>query len=420
MDEALLPAPLPERLSEIGPVDILVGIPSFNNARTIGHVVRAIQAGFAKYFPNERTLLLNSDGGSTDDTQEVVRTTTLSDYGTILAAHPVHGVHRIVTPYHGIPGKGSALRTVFAVAKAAGAKACAVVDADLRSITPEWLDLLISPVFRQGFDFVAPLYRRHKYDGTITNSIVYPLTRTLFGKRVRQPIGGDFGFSGRLASHFLEHDVWHSDVARFGIDIWMTSTAITSGYQVCQSFLGAKIHDVKDPGVDLSKMLTQVVSSVFSLMESHEQLWKGVSETQTVPLFGFEHTVGLEAIRVDVGRMVGIFRSGARDLSAIWERILTPETFSLVQNLTGTDDGRFRFPARLWVQVVYDFAAAYHHPTMNRDHLLRSLTPLYLGRTASFVNETADADAGQVEDVIEGLCREYESMKPYLVERWDG
>lgn len=420
MDEALLPAPLPERLGEIGPVDILVGIPSFNNARTIDHVVRAIQAGFAKYFPDDRVLLLNSDGGSTDDTQEVVRTTSLADYGTILAAHPVHGVHRIVTPYHGIPGKGSALRTVFAVAKAVNAKACAVVDADLRSITPEWLDLLISPVYRHGFDFVAPLYRRHKYDGTITNSIVYPLSRALYGKRVRQPIGGDFGFSGRLASHYLEHDVWHSDVARFGIDIWMTTTAITSGYRVCQSFLGAKIHDVKDPGVDLSAMLTQVVSSVFSLMESHEQLWKSVGETQTVPLFGFEHTVGLEAIRVDVGRMVGIFRSGARDLSTIWQRILAPETFSLVQSLTGTDDGRFRFPAGLWVQVVYDFAAAYHNPAMNRDHLLRSITPLYLGRTASFVNETADADANQVEDIIEELCREYESRKAYLVERWDG
>jgi hypothetical protein len=420
MDEHALPPSLAEELRGLAPVDILVGIPSFNNARTIGHVVRAVQAGFAKYFPDARTLLLNSDGGSTDDTQEVVRTTSLSDYGTILAAHPVHAVHRIVTPYHGLPGKGSALRTVFAAAKALSASACAVVDADLRSITPEWLDLLLSPVYRHGFDFVAPLYRRHKYDGTITNSIVYPLTRALYGKRVRQPIGGEFGFSGTLASNFLEHDVWHSDVARFGIDIWMTTTAITSGCRVCQSFLGAKIHDAKDPGVDLSAMLTQVVSSVFTLMEDHEPLWRGVHDSEAVPLFGFEYTVGLEPIRVDVGRMVGIFRSGARDLASIWERILAPETFSLVQDLTAADDERFRFPPSLWVKAVYDFAVAHHKLAMNRDHLLRSLTPLYLGRTASFINETADADADQVEEVIEGTCKEFEGLKAYLVERWDG
>jgi hypothetical protein len=57
---------------------------------------------------------------------------------------------------------------------------------------------------------------------------------------------------------------------------------------------------------------------------------------------------------------------------------------------------------------------------MNREHLLRSLTPLFLGRTASFINETVDADADQVEDVIEGTCQEFESLKAYLVERWDG
>src|SRR6185503_15400345 len=146
-----------------------------------------------------------------------------------------------------------------------GARACAVVDADLRSITPEWVQLLIGPILEQDYDYVAPFYLRHKYDGTITNNIVYPLTRALYGQRVRQPIGGDFGISGRLAAHYLTKDVWHTDVARFGIDIWMTTTAIAERYRICQSFLGAKIHDAKDPGSDLSAMLTQVVGAVFNL-----------------------------------------------------------------------------------------------------------------------------------------------------------
>ncbi len=143
------------------------------------------------------------------------------------------------------------------------------MDADLRSITPEWIELLIKPVLEEGYDYVAPYYMRHKYDGTITNTIVYPLTRALYGKRIRQPIGGDFGFSGRLASFYLDKDVWESDVARFGIDIWMTTTAVANGFKICQAFLGAKIHDAKDPGADLSAMLHQVVGSVFDLMEEY-------------------------------------------------------------------------------------------------------------------------------------------------------
>jgi glycosyltransferase involved in cell wall biosynthesis len=418
MDDSFLSDEVRQQINEMGEADVLVGIPSYNNARTIGQVVRAVQAGFAKYFPNERTLIVNSDGGSTDGTPEVVRTATVSDYQTILAAHPIHGVHRIVTPYHGVPGKGSALRTVFAVAKAVGARACAVVDSDLRSITPEWIDLLLSPVLHRQFDFVAPLYHRHKYDGTITNSIVYPLTRALYGKRVRQPIGGDFGFSGALAADYLTHDVWHSDVARFGIDIWMTTTAITGGYAVCQSFLGAKIHDVKDPGVDLSAMLMQVVSAVFGLMEEHASLWRQMRQSEAVPLFGFEYAVGVEPLQVDVGRMVGIFRGGVRDLATIWERVLAPQTFARVQELAVASDADFRFPADLWVEVIFDFAVAYHRKTINREHLLRSLTPFYLGRTASFVNENDRSGAAEVDAAIEALCLEFETMKPYLLERW--
>ena len=420
VDVSFLPDSLRRELAEVSQVDVLVGIPSYNNAGTIGHVVRAVQGGLAKYFPDCRALLLNSDGGSRDGTAEVVRQASVGSFETILAAHPLRTVHRIVTPYHGIPGKGSALRTVFAAAALTGARACAVVDSDLRSVTPEWVDLLITPALRHGFDFVAPLYHRHKYDGTITNSIVYPLTRALYGAQVRQPIGGDFGFSGRLAEHYLGHDVWSSDVARFGIDIWMTTTAITGSFKVAQSFLGAKIHDAKDPSVDLSDMLMQVTGAVLALMRDHADRWRAVAGSRAVPTFGFQYAVGLEPVPVNLARMLDRFRTGARELHSIWERALHPQTWSEVARVAAAPDEAFTFPAGLWVRVVYDFAVAYRGGRIDREHLLRSLTPLYLGRTAAFVIETRDSSAEDVESLIEGLCRQFERDKPYLIERWDG
>ena len=36
-----------ERVHELGSAELVVGIPSYNNARTIGHVVRAVAAGLA-------------------------------------------------------------------------------------------------------------------------------------------------------------------------------------------------------------------------------------------------------------------------------------------------------------------------------------------------------------------------------------
>jgi hypothetical protein len=404
-------------VDEVKTADILVGIPSYNNARTIGHVVRAVQAGLAKYFPDRKAVLINSDGGSTDGTMEIVRNEVIEDMSSLLVTHRTEHLFRLATPYHGLPGKGSAFKTIFEIAHSLGVKACAVVDSDLRSITPEWIELLVKPVLSDQFDYVTPLYHRHKYDGTITNSIVYPLTRALYGKRVRQPIGGDFGFSGELAGLYLSKDVWNTDVARYGIDIWMTTTAIASGYRVCQSFLGAKIHDAKDPGADLSAMLYQVVGATLGLMETYPDVWKSVQGSSQVPVFGFQYAVGLEPVPVNLERMKERFRLGVRELMDIWEEFLPEDvTFYLKDVCDRKDD--FHIPDEIWVRIIYGFAMAAHSQVMSKEHLLKSLTPLYIGRTASFVRETADSDANEVEEKIERLCGVFEKEKGALAESW--
>jgi len=407
-----------EQLERIKAADVLVGIPSFNNARTIGHVVRAVQAGLAKYFPDRKAVIVDSDGGSTDGTAELVQNAVIENYQAILLHHRVEPVFKMAVPYHGIAGKGSAFRTIFEIADALNVQACAVVDSDLRSITPEWVELLLKPVLLEGFDYVTPLYHRHKYDGTITNSIVFPLTRALYGKRVRQPIGGDFGFSGKLARHYLTKDVWQTDVARYGIDIWMTTEAIANDFRVAQAFLGAKIHDPKDPGADLSAMLYQVVGSVFQLMESYAPVWKTVKDSVPTPVYGFQYEVGLEHVAVDVGRMLRIFREGVKNLKEIWTDVIGAGDFGQLEALGAGPDEAFRFPAGLWVRIVYDYALAWHRRKLPHEHLLKSLTPLYLGKTASFIMEVRDMSQAEAEAEIEKLCTEFEENKDYLISNW--
>ncbi len=418
-DLSLLTDPIKQKIKELGEVDILVGIPSYNNSRTIFHVVRAVSAGLAKYFPKAKSVLVNSDGGSKDGTPDLVSQTEVGNLDMILVDHPVYLVSKIVTPYNGIPGKGSAFRTIFKIAEALNAKACCVVDSDLRSITPEWIELLLDPIVHKGFDYVAPLYSRHKFDGTITNSIVYPMTRALYGKRIRQPIGGEFGFSGKLASHYLTKDVWESDVARYGIDIWMTTTAIGDGFKVCQSYLGAKIHDAKDPGADLTAMYTQVVSSLYSFMEIYSGVWQQVANSEKVPTFGFTFEVGLEPINVNIERMINNFKLGMDALVIFLERVISADDLLELQNLTKKEIDQFYFPYELWVRVVYSFALSYHHRIWPIEQLMKSMIPLYLGRTASFVIENKESTADEVEKKIESLCQQFEMLKPFLLERWE-
>jgi hypothetical protein len=279
--------------------------------------------------------------------------------------------------------------------------------------------LLIKPVLEEGYDYVSPYYRRHKYDGTITNMIVYPITRVLYGKSIRQPIGGDFGFSGKLASFYLTKDVWETDIARFGIDIWMTTTAVANAFKVCQAFLGAKIHAAKDPGVDLSAMLHQVVSSVFNLMEEYVPAWKKVSGSEAVPTFGFAYSVGLEPINVNLDRMIEQFRLGVKELSVLYKSFLSQQLLQVLENIAEKPKEEFFLPDSIWVEIIYNFALAFHRKVMGQEQIIKSLTPLYLGKVASFVIETEESDADQVEHRMEQLCNAYEKGKPFLIEKWE-
>jgi hypothetical protein len=67
-----------------------------------------------------------------------------------------------------------------------------------------------------------------------------------------------------------------------------------------------------------------------------------------------------------------------------------------------------------------DLACAHKSRPVAPGHLLKSLTPLYLARVASFVIETRDMVSSEVEDRIEELCLCFERQKPYLTTRWSG
>ncbi len=449
---ALTPA-VRHEIERIDRADIMVGIPSFKNAATIGYVVRAAQAGLVQYFPDLRPVLVNSDAGSPDGTQRVVVETEPPDYvEQILLVRPRNRLDRVSLTYpeiDGVGGKGAALRTIFEIAAALDVQALIVVDSDLRSIVPEWIELLAGPILKGGYDFVAPLYARYKYDGTITNTVTYPLTRALYGRRIRQPIGGDFGVSGDLVKHYLEQDDWTDDVSKFGIDIWMTTHALTGGFAVCQTRLGAKVHDPKDPGADLGPMFRQVVSTILRLAVANESHWAAIHGSHDVPAYGFERIIDPPPLEVNTLRLLSEFHHGSLVSTPTWREMLAPATLDTVVELAreagrladaararlglsseaGSDMpstldtaealAAFHFPDDAWARVVYDLVVAARDAGDRLEALVAALVPIYFGRVGSFVIENRHITTAQAEERVERQAREFELLKSYLLERWD-
>jgi glycosyltransferase involved in cell wall biosynthesis len=452
MPETALTPAVREQIARLGEADIMVGIPSFKNAATIGYVVRAAQAGLVQYFPDLRPVVVNSDAGSPDGTGRVVIETEPPDYiEQILLVRPSHKLERVSLTYpeiQGVGGKGAALRTIFEIADALKVQALVVVDSDLRSIVPEWIELLSGPILKGGYDFVAPLYARYKYDGTITNTVTYPLTRALYGHRIRQPIGGDFGVSGDLVRHYLTLDDWTDDISKFGIDIWMTTSALAGGFAVCQTRLGAKIHDPKDPGADLGPMFRQVVGTILRLAEKYADHWLDIKGSHDVPAYGFERIIDPPPLDVNTLRLLSEFHAGSLTLAHLWASMLAPATLESVMELAAEagrlgDVGRaklglggdvasttattlemaeavsaFHFPDDLWTRVIYDLVVTGRHPEHPLETLVAALVPIYFGRVGSFVIENRRVTTEEAEDRVERQARAFELLKPYLIDRW--
>lgn len=398
-----------EKVERLGHTDIVIGIPSYHCDGSIRHVIRTIINGLDTYYHDKKALIMVSDGGSTDDTRDVARSVDEKSYN----------IEKIVTIYRGLPGKGSALRAVFETASFLKPRVVAVFDSDLASITPQWVKNLIDPVI-EGYDFVAPDYLRYKLDATITNTITYNLTYALYGRRIRQPIGGDFGLSLALVRHYLsKEEVWGTDVARFGIDIWMTASAIVGGFNICQARLGVKIHDHKDPSEDLGPMYRQVVGTIFQLMEMHEGHWKQLEDVRDVPTFGDYPSEEVPAFEINQDDLIEYFQMGYWNFGGVWQQVLEKKDMSIIKAVA--HDGRkedFLLPINTWVRTVYRYANAFHSTPRQRMKLLNTMVPLYYARVASLVNELKDKDSSQAEAFFEEQAKSFGEMKDYLIRLW--
>ncbi len=415
-DETFLTDDFLRQLINVGEVDILVGLPTHNNAKTVGSVVDAIRTGILRGFPRERAVIINADGGSRDGTPELITGMSIYDVRPASNLHALRTLHSISMTYSNGTGAGGALRTILAAAELLRAKACIVMSPESAKVQPEWISNLASPIYREGFDLVAPTYRRHKFDGLLMTNLLYPMIRALYGKRLREPYMPEFGFSSRMGSQFLGQNGW-SEGNGVGAELRFTLAAIREGRSIGQVFLGEKDHTERR-AADLVPALRQTVGALFSALETDFPIWSTVTGSNPVPTTGNDHELLLDPIRVNRKRLREMFATGVADLESVFQSILSPSTLADLQRLARLDEEEFHYSAELWVKTVYEFAAAYQKSVINRDHIVQALAPLFRGRAVTFLIENRNASASEVEAHIEELCLEFERLKPYLVQMW--
>jgi hypothetical protein len=396
-------------LETLPSVEVLAGVHTLNRASHVAALLDTVDAGLAKRVPPRRAAVLVADGGSQDGTADIVRAWCDAE-----PRGPARCLIELAPPIE--PGR--ALLGLLAAALRVGAQGIAVLDAELVGIHADWIPTLLEPVRAGIADYVAPAYSRAASEGTLTTNLLAPLTRALYGRRIQQVTGGCAALAIPLIERCLPEclDTVTPHVA--GTEVALTVAALASGARLVEVHLGRRPVDAGTPPPDLATTLVRTVGPLYALMERNHDVWEQIRDSEIVPGVGDAPAVLAEPSRPSVERMVRAFGLGLKDLLPVWEQILAEATLEQLYPLALLEPAEFELPTALWARVASDFAVAYYERQLPRDHVIRALTPLYLGRVAAFLREAWASSPAGLAGIFDRIGRAFEAEKNYLAARW--
>lgn len=389
---------------QMKPVDIMVGVLCKDVETTVLNVLKTINEGLYRYFPDYTKAIVISQGKSTDKTDEAIS-----------LFHPYNSIKKIVTQDICEGGKGAGIMTIFEIAHEADAKCVVLIDGDLLSIKHGWVHSIANPIKYGRADLTVPYYIRDKYDGVITNNLVYPFTRALYGIDIRQPIAGEYGVSKNLYELLRKHPLFPPD---FGIDIFILTVAAAEGMYVKESLYSLKIHESTtrylEPEKFLIPMFRKVTSSMFEMAKYYHAYWKSRSyEAFRSKYFRESFSQKPIPVLINIEEMKNQFKEEFNCSQNIMKQYLPEAIIKDLENIVSNGN---ILDAELWAEIVYNYAASYKKITEKeeKDFLINSLKTLWIGRFVSYAQETKDMDINQAEQVIQKQAEVFEGKFDYL------
>ncbi len=414
------------KVNSFEPFDLVIGIPFFKETQTLYGVIKTAEEGIRRYFPEKRVLILGAGvKGISEEGAKVFNSAPVE-------MPSIKKICALLT----VRGKGWGMRAALDIANIFYTDLI-FLDADLRTTTdknghkigllPETIKWIYEPIIKEGFDYVCPYYIRHKWDGTITNFICFPLVTALYGKRIRQPIGGEIGLSKKFVRVLLNQpDSWFTDIGTYGIDIWITVEAIVNRMSIAQTFLTSKIHDPSEGKLEV--MFKQVANSLFERIIEHRGFIMSLNGQEfrrkmRVKTFnGYPHKIEPEEVPFHWKDRIDYFRKEFDRRKSKYEKLLEKGNFDYLQELYNKKYD-IEFDKSKWAEIVYDFILKYSLSHIKKiefekDEILDLMIPVYLLRAASFVIHTQNITTLEAEKRIEEQVNEFVRLRRKFIKEF--
>ena len=444
-DTVLAPAVL-EQVRGLGPADIVValiaGAPdatASDEARE--QAIRATQVGLAQQFPALRPAVVAILEAAPGVKPLRAGTASASVVERALLVRPATRVQRLDVSVHAAGG-GTGWRAALEAAAALDASAAVVLGGDLRSVLPEWIELLAGPILKDRFDLVTPAGGRGRYDDVAGSLLAAPLLRALYGLRIAQPTAGEIGLGRALVRRATAAPGNEAGA------LWVTADAVAAGARLGQAWLGPTLGSRRIADSSIADGANAGIRALLAAAQSHPDAWMGIRGSAEVPTYGFERGGEGPTARVNPVAWLAAFEAGATAQREAWSRILSPATRKAILDLAvtaagvglsardwlnldrGADIGRldtptlagamatFQFPDDVWANAVLETVGASGRADASVDDLAAALLPIFFGRAASFVVEARRASPADLAALLERQALAFERRKPDLVARW--
>jgi predicted GH43/DUF377 family glycosyl hydrolase len=376
-------------------IDVVIGVPFYNEADTLVQVVTAAAQGLGSYLNIKPLIVCVGDP---------VGTRALATLSGLSIKVPYQG---FLLP-EGVNGRGFSIRAILEIARELGAHVL-LLEADLKrkgniGFRPWWLERLYLPLL-QDYDLVAGCFRRHYFEDPTSSLFVGPMLETFFSLKLRDPLSRLYGISRRLVEDYCtDLDWWYRGVGGYGVDPWLLAMASKWDRNICEVSLGAKI----GPAAASKRgyVFKQLALSLFESVKTNEDYWlKSQPILKRPDFYGLQRCDrGLE-LSCHLAKLNAGFSQGFYQYESLLGQVLTEETFKAVEKAARVAESPLAFGAELWAQVIYSFLQAYvFADDLDTGDLLEGLRVLYDGRLGSYITHLNNFS--RLVSRIEGLDKD--------------
>ncbi|WP_422447218.1 glycosidase [Thermoanaerobacterium sp. DL9XJH110] len=407
-------------LVKTGEVDVVIGIPFYNEEETLPEVVRVARESLKSGNHSKLIVCAGDPAG-----EKVLKRLKEMDSDVTAFLMP-----------SGVNGRGYSIRAIFEVARFFEADVV-LLEADLkndgeRGLKPQWIDRLAQPIFGE-YDLAIARFSRHPFEDITGNFLVSPLIETLYGMRFSDPLSGVFAISHDLVEDMCaEFDQFRERAGGYGINPWIVTTALKWQKRICEVYLGAKMSPVTL--VKKNLVFKEMTRALIACIKKDEDFWLNNSITLKRPdaFVGEEKDQPLEVI-CDYKEFARTFKRYYFHYKHLFEKLLQGDLIDALDRLAESRAGYFNFLPGVWARVVYDIllAAGFESGVAEED-LLEALRAVYDGIVAEFLKQMADLEkaltasgvdaapiiSARARDIFEDFAHAFLAYKSEFLRKW--